>query len=163
MPPEMMRQLHRAIMAPERNLYLDLFALALTPALCEEALFRGVLLQATRRTMTTGWAVLINGVMFGLFHLNLWRFLPTMLLGMMLALIVLRAGSIWPAVLFHFLNNASAIVAGRMVGPEALEQPAEVTISWPLLAAAAAVFTLGVSLLRGQERLPAAGRPAAPD
>jgi sodium transport system permease protein len=146
MPPEMIKAFHKAVLAPDRHLALDLFALALSPAICEEVLFRGVLLQSTRRTMSPRAAILINGVLFGLFHLSPWRFIPTLLLGMLLALIVLRSGSLLPGVVFHFLNNASAIVAGRLVGvdPEGVGKASAVSPS--LLGLAVAVFCAGLWL-----------------
>jgi membrane protease YdiL (CAAX protease family) len=141
MPPEMIKAFYDAVVAPKRHLALDLFALALSPAICEEALFRGVLLQSMRRTMSIRSAVMINGLLFGLFHLSPWRFFPTMILGMLLALIVIRSGSIWPGVLFHFLNNATALVAGRLFGDPT---SGETTVDLPLLAAAVVLFVGGL-------------------
>jgi len=145
MPPEMAREYHRALFASDRNLLLDLFALAISPAICEELLFRGVLLQATRSVMSVRSAVLLNGFLFGVFHISPYRFLSTMLLGMVLALIVLRAGSIVPGMLFHMLNNASAIVAGKLLGEEEAAS-SEAALSWPLLSAATVLFVVGMTL-----------------
>ena len=145
MPEELIRSYHKALFTTQRSLAVDLFALALSPAICEELLFRGVLLQATRRTMSAGWAIVLNGALFGLFHMNPYRFVSTMVLGFLLAFIVLRAGSILPAMVFHFLNNASAIVAGRALGEQALEEGGT-ALSWPLLAGALALFAVGLTL-----------------
>jgi membrane protease YdiL (CAAX protease family) len=86
--------------------------LALTPALCEEMVFRGVLLGGTR-TLETWRILVLNGVVFGAFHLSLdtvVRFLPTALLGILITWTVLRTASIWPGVLMHFLNNGSIVL-----------------------------------------------------
>lgn len=147
MPPEMVREYHRALFSAERGLALDLFVLALSPAVCEELLFRGVLLQGTRRSMSPTWTVVVNGLLFGLFHISPYRFVSTMILGMVLALIVLRAGSILPGMLFHLLNNASAIVVGRLMGSQAVTSTSEPVLSWPLLSAAALLFALGLGLV----------------
>ena len=145
MPPDLIKAYHRALFSTERFLALDLFVLALSPAICEEALFRGVLLQATRRTMSASSAVIVNGLLFGLFHLSPYRFFSTMILGMVLALLVLRTGSIWPGILFHFLNNASAIVAGRLLGDQA-DGATPPALSWPLLATTLVIFVAGMAL-----------------
>jgi sodium transport system permease protein len=162
MPPEMIKAFHKAVLAPDRHIALDLFALALSPAICEEVLFRGVLLQSTRRAMSPRAAILINGVLFGLFHLSPWRFIPTLLLGMLLALIVLRSGSLLPGVVFHFLNNASAIVAGRIVGvdPEGVGKASGLNPS--LLGLALALFCAGLwlALRRRGEAAVGQGGPA---
>lgn len=112
-PPEMEEALRTLLTAhtPGRLAWL-LLAVALTPALCEEAVFRGVLLSATRRL--PAWrAVLLNGVVFGAFHLSLEapvRFLPTAWVGIVIAWAVLRTGSVWTGVLMHLLNNASIVL-----------------------------------------------------
>jgi membrane protease YdiL (CAAX protease family) len=112
-PPEMEEALRTLLTArtPGRLAWL-LLAVALTPALCEEAVFRGVLLSATSRL--PAWrAVLLNGVVFGAFHLSLEspvRFLPTAWVGIVIAWAVLRTGSVWTGVLMHLLNNASIVL-----------------------------------------------------
>lgn len=144
MPPELIEQARKALFAADRPLALDLAALALSPAICEELLFRGVLLRASRAVMSARWTILLNGLLFGLFHLDLYRFFPTMLLGIVLAVIVLRSGSIYPAMLFHFLNNACALIVGRMAkGPEV---PAGVISPW-LVSLALMLFVAGLALL----------------
>lgn len=95
----------------ERFVWLILL-LALTPALCEEIVFRGVLLGGTR-TLEPWRMILLNGLVFGAFHLSFEtaiRFLPTAMLGSLIAWAVWRTGSIWVGVLMHFLNNGTIVV-----------------------------------------------------
>jgi len=100
-----------------RGLTLDLglmqlvFFLAVLPGILEEIAFRGVLLHGLRRRLASPWtAAIACGVIFGLFHVSLFRIVPTGLLGVMLAVVVIRTRSIYPAMLWHFLNNAIALV-----------------------------------------------------
>jgi sodium transport system permease protein len=89
-----------------------LLVLALTPAFCEEVVFRGVLLGGTR-TMQPWRMIVLNGVVFGAFHLSfetVIRFLPTATLGIVIAWAVWRTGSIWVGVAMHFLNNGAIVV-----------------------------------------------------
>jgi hypothetical protein len=53
--------------------------------------------------------VALTGLLFGVFHLELSRILPIALLGVLLSLVALESGSILPAMLAHFLNNASLV------------------------------------------------------
>lgn len=85
---------------------------AVLPALCEEALCRGLLLQAARRTLGDRLAVVLSGLCFAVLHLDPYRFLNTLLIGGLLAVVAVRAGSLWPAVLMHFINNAAALLIG---------------------------------------------------
>ena len=112
-PWEVLQGLEELVTAdsPGRFVWL-LVMLAATPAVCEEVAFRGVLLGGTR-SLVPWKAVLLNGVVFGAFHLSLStavRFLPTALLGCVIAWAVLRSGSLWTGVAMHFLNNATIVV-----------------------------------------------------
>ena len=89
---------------------IGLFIFALSPAICEETLFRGVLLSSFKNKMPGWMAVLAVGCLFGVFHVHLYRLLPTAMLGVLFSYIVYRSGSIWPAVLAHFLNNGIVFV-----------------------------------------------------
>ena len=78
---------------------------ALSPAICEEALWRGTFqgeVQKERRPLKT---ILLVGLFFGLFHLSIYRFVPTALLGGVLAFLRWRTGSIFPSVMFHASYN----------------------------------------------------------
>jgi membrane protease YdiL (CAAX protease family) len=86
--------------------------LALTPALCEELVFRGVLLGGTR-SLDPWRLVVLNGVVFGTFHLSFEtaiRFLPTAWLGIVITWAVWRTRSLWTGVLMHLLNNGAIVV-----------------------------------------------------
>jgi sodium transport system permease protein len=87
-----------------------LFIIALSPAICEEILFRGVITSGLRRVLS-GWAtVLVVGILFGLFHMSVYRVLSTGLTGILLTYFVVRSGSIFLPMIAHFLNNAVAIL-----------------------------------------------------
>jgi sodium transport system permease protein len=99
---------------PLRILWL-LLVIAVTPAICEEAVFRGILLAGTRRRLSPLALILTNGVIFGAFHLSFetaFRFLPTAWLGILLAAVVWRTGSIWTGCLMHFVNNGAIVLIG---------------------------------------------------
>jgi sodium transport system permease protein len=145
------RELYEAMRAmlfpdPLRPLALDLLVLALAPAICEEVLFRGVLLGALRPRFGTAWAVVLTGFLFGAFHMSLHRFLPTAVLGMMLAVIVARTGSIVPAMLVHFIHNSTVVIAGRFFkDPDALM---DVRVPRLVVAVGALVVAIGLFVLR---------------
>lgn len=84
--------------------------LCLLPGICEELAFRGVLLHGLRRRFSPVALVFVVGAVFGLFHVSLFRLIPTGYLGAVLAAVVLLTGSIFPAMLWHTLNNAAALL-----------------------------------------------------
>jgi hypothetical protein len=57
---------------------------------------------------------LVVGAIFGIFHVTLWRILSTAYLGALLAGVVLLTGSIFPAMLWHALNNASVVIPAQL-------------------------------------------------
>jgi sodium transport system permease protein len=115
-PHPLARMLH-ALYEPgdesEGHLLMTLTAFALVPALCEEIAFRGFILTGLHRRFRPRNAVLISALLFGLYHLNVFLFLPAFGLGIVLGLLTLRSRSIVPAVLFHCLHNALLILWAR--------------------------------------------------
>lgn len=83
---------------------------AVVPGICEELAFRGVLLHGLSRRLRPVPLALTVGLIFGAFHVTLWRIPPTAYIGVILASVVLLTGSIYPAMLWHALNNATAIL-----------------------------------------------------
>jgi len=84
---------------------------AVLAPLAEETFFRGFLFTGLRQKY--GWmkSMLISAAIFGAFHLQPAAFIPTFLLGCLLAFIRQRTGSLWPAIILHFLVNALALCA----------------------------------------------------
>ena len=109
-PTEYLEALSSALTPDSLPRYAWLLVLAaVAPAVVEETLFRGVVLAALRRRLPAAGAVVVAGLIFGLFHLTpetAFRFLPTAWLGMVLGWVVVASGSLPLSVLLHFLNNA---------------------------------------------------------
>jgi sodium transport system permease protein len=90
-----------------------LLLFTILPGVCEEIAFRGILLYGLRRRLRPAALVLVVGLVFGLFHVSLFRIAPTAYLGMLLATVVLLTGSIFPAMAWHALHNGLSLVAGE--------------------------------------------------
>ena len=78
---------------------------AVLPALLEETIFRGVLLNGLKDFGNVG-AVLLCGAVFSLYHQNPAQTIYQFCCGCAYALLALKAGSILPTILSHFINNA---------------------------------------------------------
>ena len=84
---------------------LTIFARAVTPAICEEAIHRGAIIT-NFRTIKKDWIiVLIMGLFFGIFHLSVLRFVNTAIMGACLSYIVVKKNNIVLSSLMHFLVN----------------------------------------------------------
>lgn len=92
------------------NVLIVFMVVAVAPAVCEEMLFRGVILHSLKAKYRVPSAIAITAVLFGLYHMSIVKFIPTGLLGLVLCIIVWKTGSIYPAMLMHFINNAISII-----------------------------------------------------
>ncbi len=118
--PEFMRswdqqqqELLAMILGAEVDLFLALLFVAVTPAICEEVVFRGYLQRNVERRLGAIWAIVVIGLAFGLFHLRFAEFVPLSILGIYLAYIVWVSGSVWTGVLVHLMNNGIAVVVSN--------------------------------------------------
>ncbi len=112
-----------------RGLPLAVVTIGIFPAICEEWMFRGFF-QRGMEGFGTRWGVLLSGVLFGLFHFDFQRLAAQTLLGLVMAYVVYRTGSIFNAMLLHFLHNAgSVILAGFSEASTASVRPFLATAS----------------------------------
>ncbi len=86
------------------SFYYIAFSLAVIPAVLEEAAFRGVLFSQYKN-MNIIKAALLNGLFFGLVHLNLQQFSYAFFIGFIFSILVSSTKSIYSSVIAHFVIN----------------------------------------------------------
>ena len=91
------------------EVFISILVIAVAPSVCEEILHRGILLKAyeNRGTMK---AVVISGIMFGVFHFDITNLFGPILLGILFGYYVVKTNSIFAGVIAHFMNNFLATV-----------------------------------------------------
>lgn len=132
-----------SVLMQDFSLVFTISMLALTPAICEEVLFRGYVQRQAERSMGIWAGIAFSGIIFGLYHLRLTQALPLSLLGIYLAYITWRSGSLLPAILVHLANNSLAAVLGKMASTGAIDVDLE-TFELPL-----SIFLPSVVVLAG--------------
>ena len=110
-PPKMLEGFGESVVPEDIPFGQLLFFLTVLPGIFEEITFRGVLLHGLHRRLRPVALAVVVGLVFGLFHVTLFRLVPAAFLGILLAAVVLLTGSIFPAMLWHALNNAIGILA----------------------------------------------------
>ena len=93
------------------GLFGVLFIVAVTPAVCEEIFFRGLLLSGLRQKYSLKSCMLIQALMFGIIHFSLFRFAHTAVMGALLTFVLMRSGSIYCSILMHAIFNSMSCLA----------------------------------------------------
>nr|WP_068890156.1 CPBP family intramembrane glutamic endopeptidase [Pedobacter panaciterrae] len=94
------------------ELVVNLLLIALLPGIAEEMMFRGAIQRSFLRIFNNPHvAIWAAAFLFSAIHLQFYGFLPRLLLGAGFGYIYYWSGSLWYAMLAHFLNNAYAVCA----------------------------------------------------
>ncbi|SMO91015.1 CPBP family intramembrane glutamic endopeptidase [Fodinibius sediminis] len=96
----------------DHDMWLTLFHVAIVPAICEEVLYRSYVMRAFEKSWGIWPAIIISGLLFGLYHIQLTNLLPLATLGMLFAYITWVSRSILPAMAAHFANNGGSVFVG---------------------------------------------------
>lgn len=86
------------------------FVIGIMAPVAEEILFRGVVLDGLKSGFSTLVAALVCGALFSLYHQNPVQTAYQFCCGVAYALLAVRAGSVLPTILAHFLNNAYILI-----------------------------------------------------
>jgi sodium transport system permease protein len=149
-PQSMLEEMSRTLIPEEISLPKLLLLVAVVPAICEELTFRGLLLYGLRRRLRPAWICVVVGVIFGVFHIALFRLVTTSFLGILLSAVLLFTGSILPCILWHAINNALPVLASRSSSFPAAYLSDPPLIAYPI---AAAVLAACLSVLWKHRRV----------
>lgn len=83
---------------------LAFISTAIVPAFVEEFGMRGVCLGSLRR-YGDGFAIIVSSVLFGLIHGNFTQIAFAAIIGLAAGYATVKSGSMWPAIIIHFVNN----------------------------------------------------------
>jgi membrane protease YdiL (CAAX protease family) len=133
---------------------VNLFVIALLPAICEEACFRGALQPILIRLFKSPWAgIVLTAVVFSAFHLQFQGFLPRMLLGLLLGAAYWYSGSLLVSIVAHFFTNAVQVIAVAFYPKYMMEDPS-VPFYWSLISLIIVVALLAVMKRQSKTKYP---------
>lgn len=94
-----------------KDLLLNIFCIAGLAAVGEELLFRGLAQRILIKLFKSPWAgIIVSAFIFSTMHLQFYGFVPRLVLGILLGAIYWYSGSLWTAMLAHFLYDAVLII-----------------------------------------------------
>lgn len=92
-------------------LFLNLFMMAILPAIGEELVFRGLFQRLfTEWFRNIHWGIIVSAALFSAIHFQFYGFIPRMLLGVIFGYLLVWSGSLWVPIIAHFVNNALGVV-----------------------------------------------------
>lgn len=92
------------------GLLVNLFLIAIIPALGEELFFRGALQRILHDWKGPIIAIWVAAFVFSTIHMQFYGFLPRFLLGAYFGYLLIWGKSLWLPILAHFTNNALAVI-----------------------------------------------------
>jgi membrane protease YdiL (CAAX protease family) len=126
---------------------LNLFTLALMPAIAEEFLFRGVFQRIFTRLFRSGHlAIWLTAFIFSAIHLQFFGFLPRFVLGLVFGYLFFWSGTLWLPVTAHFVNNAFPVIFSYLQGSESLTIPVGIPL-WKQALALPVPIVIGIVIL----------------
>ena len=98
------------LVSGEKSFWGSWVLVVIIAPLTEELLFRGLILRGFLSRYSEKKAILASALLFGAFHMNPWQFLGATIIGVLLAWLYVRTGSLLPCLFAHALNNAVPVI-----------------------------------------------------
>ena len=127
---------------------LSFVAIAIMPAILEELLMRGIILDGLLRHHDPRKAILVSAFLFGLIHLNPIQFVYGFLSGLFLGWVYWRTRSLLACMVIHGVNNAFSFFGALAFGIETdMSRLLDSPIYISLVIGSALLFVMGVRWL----------------
>lgn len=127
-----------------KDLLLNLVFVAGLAAVGEELVFRGMIQRLLIKVFKSPWAgIIVSAILFSAIHMQFLGFLPRFLLGILLGAIYWYSGSLYAAMLAHFIYDAFVITVAYFM-PETLKESAKPFDGSIAALAAGAVLSLAI-------------------
>jgi len=132
---------------------LAVIIMSIMPGICEEVLHRGLILHTLRNRKNDMTIMILMAVLFGVFHLDPYRFLPTAIIGFILTYIMIKTENFFLPVIYHTANNAITVALSYGADTsQAVSMPLEsIGIFLVFSALSPFLFYIGVKLLSNEK------------
>jgi len=112
LPDTVSEEIFTAIAA---NFPLALLAVGIVVPFYEEFLFRGLIFKELQKNSKLWVAIVLQGLLFGIFHLNPLQFSYTFPAGIIIGMVFLRYQSIWAPILIHLGWNSTSTLLSALL------------------------------------------------
>ncbi len=92
------------------SLATSFFIIAISPGICEEVFFRGLILNAYESTYNRKVGAIMAALLFGIFHFNIQNLFGPIIIGLTAAYLMQVTNSLYSAIILHMTNNGIAVL-----------------------------------------------------
>lgn len=108
------------------------FIMAILPAVTEELLFRGVILNGLNSKLSQNRAVIFSALMFMLIHGSLQQTVYQFILGLLLGYTFVKTNNLLYPMLLHFFNNFIVVVSAYLYAQSGAVQTTTTAFATPV-------------------------------
>lgn len=125
--PKLMEYYSTVMEALDSDSVFIIICVCILAPIGEELIFRGLTMRTMEKAMPWQAALVIQAVLFGVYHFNLVQGIYAVLLGLVLGYFAHRYGSVIPGILLHMVINSFSY-ALEYILPASLEQHAGIML-----------------------------------
>lgn len=131
----------------ENPIWLNLIIIALLPAVVEEFIFRGLILNGYKRRNPL-MAILLSAFLFGLLHMNLNQFSYAFVIGIVFGFLAYATGSLLPSILGHFIINGTSVLITHLTA-DSTQEPVATEVKIGIVEYISVYLTIGMVAIAG--------------
>ena len=155
------------------QIILAVMAVGITPAILEELLFRGVVLEGLKKELSQKAALWLTALLFAFMHGSLIGLPAHIVLGLVITLLAMRQNNLQLPMIYHFSHNAASLLISLffrnvMAGVDVQAQAAQTIQGASMLPAVMSVLSMALMatfafwlLIRPLLALPASQKAAS--
>lgn len=128
---------------------ISMVVIGLLPGIFEEVCFRGGLQNILVKWFKNPWtAIIITSILFSVIHISYYGFLVRFALGIVLGLLFYYSGSLWLAIIFHFLYNGLQVTALYVATTTGSKASKDIEEHFPIWAGVIALVLIVFAFIR---------------
>ncbi|MFA6308453.1 MAG: CPBP family intramembrane glutamic endopeptidase [Clostridia bacterium] len=105
------------------SLFIAILGIGILAPIIEEVIFRGLILTELKKITAIPAAIIIQGMLFGIYHGNLQQAIYASVLGIVLGYVCVKTGSLFCSILVHIFFNTTSLLMDRVFSEIVSEVP----------------------------------------
>lgn len=98
-----------------KSFIFTVFIVGIAVPIFEELLLRGIVFNKLRENMNLNLAIIIQALIFGVYHGNMLQFIYASILGIFLGLTYVWTDSLWAPIIIHIFFNSSSLILSKIL------------------------------------------------